>query len=156
MVCSLLNNILNSLKDKAKTQFTSLFQLSEASSVEGIITHVYDEYPTEIAKYFATIFESLISLNPGIFNEEIVVMIKDEKMEDNSHLPKVTKNFEHLDHTADIQIHSWGGNMKEAFTNQILGMFEYMVPLERINVKSTLTLEATAPNDKNLNGNLLI
>ena len=44
--------------------------------------------------------------------------------------------------------------MKEAFENQILGMFEYMVPLERIENKQTIILEASAPNDKNMNGKL--
>ncbi len=94
----------------------------------------------------------LICDTPGKFPEE-KRQIKDIEcsIQDES-LPKVEKHFEHLDHTADIQIHSWGNNLAEAFCNQILGMFEYMVPLERIQIKNTLTLEASAPNDKNLNG----
>lgn len=42
--------------------------------------------------------------------------------------------FEYLDHTADVQIHSWGVNLMDAFCQAALGMFNYMTPLEGIEV----------------------
>lgn len=38
--------------------------------------------------------------------------------------------YAYKDHTADIQIHSWGENLGEAFAWSALGMFDYMTPLE--------------------------
>ena len=43
--------------------------------------------------------------------------------------------YEYKDHTADIQIHSWGQNVEECFAWAALGMFNYMTPLE--NLKSS-------------------
>ena len=143
--------------DRAKCQLCTRFGLDyqKTKSINCVLEQIYDEYPTEIALAFDEIVTSLICLKPGIFIEKKVIIAslsEDVDPEDDPNVPKVEKKFEHLDHTADIQIHSWGADMKEAFCHQILGMFEYMVPLERIVPKTTLTLEASAPNDKNLNG----
>ncbi|GBF96833.1 archease [Raphidocelis subcapitata] len=43
-----------------------------------------------------------------------------------------SNKFEYLDHTADVQIHSWGATLEEAFANAALGMFNYMTPLEGV------------------------
>lgn len=40
--------------------------------------------------------------------------------------------WEYLDHTADVQIHSWGTNMEEAFGSCIVAMFAYMVEIDEI------------------------
>ena len=37
--------------------------------------------------------------------------------------------YEYRDHTADIQIHSWGVHLAQAFEQAALGMFNYMTPL---------------------------
>lgn len=41
--------------------------------------------------------------------------------------------WEYLDHTADVQIHSWGKTLGEAFGAAVVGMFGYMVELEEID-----------------------
>lgn len=45
---------------------------------------------------------------------------------------KQAGGWEYLDHTADVQIHSWGCNMGEAFGAVVVGMFAYMVELDEI------------------------
>lgn len=40
--------------------------------------------------------------------------------------------WEYLDHTADVQIHSWGSSLEHAFAAAVIGMFAYMVELEQI------------------------
>jgi len=43
-------------------------------------------------------------------------------------------NFEYLDHTADIQIHSWGASLAAAFESGAIGMFNYMIELESVGI----------------------
>ena len=40
--------------------------------------------------------------------------------------------YEYLDHTADVQLHSWGDSLEESFENLALCMFNYMTPLKGI------------------------
>lgn len=47
--------------------------------------------------------------------------------------------FEYLDHTADVQLHAWGGCLKEAFEQVALCMFNYMTPLKGIVAKKKKT-----------------
>lgn len=51
--------------------------------------------------------------------------------------------WEYRDHTADVQIHSWGVNLGEAFGAAVVGMFAYMVELDEIDndleVEKTVT-----------------
>mgnify|MGYP000702831416 CR=1 FL=1 len=138
---------------RCRSHLCTRFGLAAGAGVNGVIDLIFDEYPTAIAHAFEEILTSLVSTTPGKFPEVKLKIVEDPpEALVNPELGLVEKKFEHLDHTADIQIHSWGENIKEAFGHQILGMFEYMVPLERIVPKTTITLEATAPNDKNLNG----
>lgn len=44
--------------------------------------------------------------------------------------------FEYLDHTADVQLHGWGNDLKQAFEQVALCMFNYMTPLEGVEVKT--------------------
>jgi len=41
--------------------------------------------------------------------------------------------YEYKDHTADIQIRSWGDSTATAFAWSALGMFDYMTPLHKIS-----------------------
>mmetsp|Transcript_36861 Transcript_36861/g.51192 ORF Transcript_36861/g.51192 Transcript_36861/m.51192 type:complete len:213 (+) Transcript_36861:273-911(+) len=54
-----------------------------------------------------------------------------------------SSNYEYLDHTADIQLHSWGGTLEEAFEGCALAMFNYMTPLSGVSVDETLTRSYT-------------
>lgn len=44
-----------------------------------------------------------------------------------------------LDHPADVQLHSWGRGVEEAFEQAALAMFNYMTPLKGIEVDESLT-----------------
>ncbi|GLI63046.1 hypothetical protein VaNZ11_005908 [Volvox africanus] len=48
-----------------------------------------------------------------------------------------TYKFEYLDHTADVQLHAWGHDLKEAFENCALAMFNYISPLEYVRPRTT-------------------
>lgn len=47
--------------------------------------------------------------------------------------------YEYLDHTADVQIHAWGRTLEDAFQNAGLALFNYMVPLQCVEVDESLT-----------------
>ena len=39
----------------------------------------------------------------------------------------MAKNFQNLEHTADLKIQAWGKTLEQVFTNMALGMFENMM-----------------------------
>ena len=51
--------------------------------------------------------------------------------------------YEYRDHTADIQIHSWGASVEECFAWAALGMFNYMTPLANLRASAAEAAEAT-------------
>jgi len=55
-------------------------------------------------------------------------------------LPEV--KYEYLDHTSDIQIHSWGDSLEEAFEQSAMGMFGYMTDIERVDNLGSEEIEA--------------
>mmetsp|Transcript_33978 Transcript_33978/g.95639 ORF Transcript_33978/g.95639 Transcript_33978/m.95639 type:complete len:147 (+) Transcript_33978:130-570(+) len=58
---------------------------------------------------------------------------------------KRQENYEFLDHTADIQIHSWGGDVKEAFENAAVAMGDYITELSTVTIgQETVVIEAEA------------
>ena len=46
-----------------------------------------------------------------------------------------------LDHTADIQLHSWGETLCQAFENMIPCMFNYVTDLSLVDVDSKQTIQ---------------
>ena len=58
----------------------------------------------------------------------------------NLDLPEM--KYEYLDHTADVQLHAWGSNLKEAFENVATAMFGYMTDIETVAMDVALDIEA--------------
>lgn len=50
--------------------------------------------------------------------------------------------FEYLEHPADVQIHSWGGTVGEAFAGSVVGMFGYMVSLGEFDTAMEMPVRA--------------
>jgi len=52
--------------------------------------------------------------------------------DDASKYDPVVKNFEYLEHPADIQLHSWGHDLKESFQSAATSLYNYMCPVDQI------------------------
>jgi SHS2 domain-containing protein len=56
----------------------------------------------------------------------------------------VRKQFEFLDHTADIQIHSWGESFAQAAEQAVVGMFNYISDTSSVEVDASWNREVCA------------
>ena len=56
--------------------------------------------------------------------------------------PNDNCGYEYLDHPADVQIHSWGLTLKQAFEQQAIAMFGVMTDLNAIENLQEATIEA--------------
>lgn len=52
------------------------------------------------------------------------------------------RQFQYHDHTADIIVHAWGKTLAEAFAQVCVGMFNYMTPLDGIDLVRAVDVEA--------------
>lgn len=44
--------------------------------------------------------------------------------------------YEYLDHTADVQIHTWGRTTSEAFEQAAVAMFAYMTEIDKVGLQN--------------------
>ncbi|KAM3173175.1 hypothetical protein ACTXT7_013022 [Hymenolepis weldensis] len=67
-------------------------------------------------------------------------------------IPQIPEqHYEHLDHTADVQIHAWGKDIKEAFEQAAMGMFSYMTTdYDSVDIKQTCEVEVEGSDMENL------
>ena len=56
---------------------------------------------------------------------------------------KDLRQFQYHDHTADIIVHSWGSSLPEALAQVCVGMFNYMTPLEKVDIVRSVDVHAT-------------
>lgn len=70
--------------------------------------------------------------------------------DDLSRYESVVKNFEYLDHTADVQIHSWGEDLSEAFEQSAMGMFNYMTDINGVVPRSHREISVEADDLESL------
>ncbi|XP_015928388.1 protein archease-like [Parasteatoda tepidariorum] len=55
-------------------------------------------------------------------------------------IPEV--KYEYLDHPADVQLHSWGSTIEEAFEQIAVSMFGYMTEIETVDITMSQDIEA--------------
>ena len=60
------------------------------------------------------------------------------------------KDFELIEHTADVGIVAYGTNVKEAFANAARGMFSIITELDEIAEAEYRDIELTAPDQESL------
>merc|ERR1719510_2573515 len=53
------------------------------------------------------------------------------------------QQYEYMDHTADVILHSWGTSLEQAIAQVCECFFSYMTDLDKIEIKTSFEVEAT-------------
>ena len=56
------------------------------------------------------------------------------------------KEFEFIDHTADIGVIAYGADIKQVFANAARGLFSIITELDEVSEKEKLDIQVTAPD----------
>lgn len=57
--------------------------------------------------------------------------------------------YEFLDHTADVQIHAWGCDLRETFENAAVAMTAYITDISKVEIKDKESIVVEGADDLN-------
>ncbi len=60
------------------------------------------------------------------------------------------KGYEFLEHISDVQVRSWGPNLKEAFSQAALGLFDTITEIKNVEMKLSKSIKITSEDKESL------